>query len=183
MPPELDGLRIDRSKKPAPRRAGWIGAVIAVSALAGLIGLVYARFNEAVLVQVVRVRPSDGSGPAAESIILNATGYIVAAHRIEVASRIVGRVAWIGVEKGDKVQAGQELVRLEDDEYRAQVEQARGQLASQEAQLLQLERGARPEEISVVRANLREAEAALENARVNLERAGKLAAEGVLERQ
>jgi HlyD family secretion protein len=75
------------------------------------------------------------------------------------------------------------LVRLEDDEYRAQVEQARGQLASLEAQLLQLERGARPEEISVARANLREAEAALGNARVNLERAGKLAAEGVLERQ
>jgi HlyD family secretion protein len=183
MQAELEGLRIDRSKQPAPHRVGWTGAAVAVAALAGLIGLIYARFNEAVFVRVVRVRPPDGSGSAAGSVILNATGYIVAAHRIEVASRIVGRVAWIGVEKGDKVQAGQILVRLEDDEYRAQVEQARGQLASLEAQLLQLERGARPEEISVARANLREAEAALENARVNLERAGKLSDEGVLERQ
>jgi HlyD family secretion protein len=183
MQAELEGLRIDRSKKPAPHRVAWIGAAVAVAALAGLIGLIYARFNEAVFVHVVRVRPPDGSGSAAGSVILNATGYIVAAHRIEVASRIVGRVSWIGVEKGDKVQAGQILVRLEDDEYRAQVEQARGQLASLEAQLLQLERGARPEEISVARANLREAEAVLENARVNLERAGKLSDEGVLERQ
>jgi HlyD family secretion protein len=183
MQAELEKLRIDRSKKPVSHRPGWIAAAVSVAALAGLIGLIYARFNEAVPVQVVRVCPTDRSSPTAENIILNATGYIVAAHRIEVASRIVGRVAWIGVEKGDKVKAGQALVRLEDDEYRAQAEQASGQMASLEAQLLQLERGFRPEEIAVARANLREAEAALGNARVNLERAGKLAAEGVLERQ
>ena len=41
------------------------------------------------------------------SMILTATGYIIAAHKIEVASKVNGRVAWIGVDKGDKVQAGQ----------------------------------------------------------------------------
>jgi HlyD family secretion protein len=184
MQAELESLRIDRSKKPAPHRRGWwIGVVVGLAALAGVAGLIYARLQEAIPVQVVRVRPPSGWGPAAENIILNATGYVVAAHRIEVASKVVGRVAWIGVKKGDKVKAGQVLVRLEDDEYRAQVEQATGQMASLEAHLLQLERGSRPEEIAVARANLREAEAALGNVRLNLERAGKLAAEGVLERQ
>ena len=36
----------------------------------------------------------------------------------------MGKVAWIGVEKGDKVRKDQPLVRLDDREYRAQVEQA-----------------------------------------------------------
>ena len=33
----------------------------------------------------------------------------------------LGRVAWIGVEKGDQVNEGQVLVRLEDEEFRARV--------------------------------------------------------------
>ena len=59
----------------------------------------------------------------------------MAAHKIEVASKVIGRVAWIGVDKGDKVKQGQVIVRLEDDEYRAQLQQARGQLANLEARL------------------------------------------------
>ena len=62
-------------------------------------------------------------------------GYIVAAHKIELASKVMGKVAWIGVDKGDRVKQGQELVRLEDDEYRAQLAQARGALANLEAKL------------------------------------------------
>ena len=68
-------------------------------------------------------------------MILSATGYIIAAHKIEVASKVNGRVASINVDKGDKVKAGQVLVRLEDDEYRAQLAQQQGQLANLEAKL------------------------------------------------
>ena len=52
-------------------------------------------------------------------MVLNATGYIVAAHKIELAAKVVGKVSWIGVDKGDRVKEGQVLVRLEDDEYQA----------------------------------------------------------------
>ena len=38
--------------------------------------------------------------------MLNATGYVVAAHKIELASKVVGRVAWVGVEMGDKIEPG-----------------------------------------------------------------------------
>ena len=58
--------------------------------------------------------------------MLNATGYIVAAHKIEVAAKVVGKVNWIGVEKGDHVKEGQVLVRLEDDEYQAQLAAGQG---------------------------------------------------------
>ena len=38
--------------------------------------------------------------------MLNATGYVMAAHKIELASKVVGRVAWVGVEMGDKIEQG-----------------------------------------------------------------------------
>jgi HlyD family secretion protein len=107
----------------------------------------------------------------------------VAAHRIEVASKVVGRVAWIGVEKGDKVKAGQVLVRLEDDEYRAQLDQMKGQLANLQAKLAELEHGSRPEEIAVARANVNQAKADLENALVTLNRTKTLVAQGVMAKQ
>jgi HlyD family secretion protein len=100
-----------------------------------------------------------------------------------VASKVVGRVAWIGVEKGDRVKAGQVLVRLEDDEYRAQLAQGKGQLHNLEARLLQAEHGSRPEEIAVAKANLDQAKANLVDAKVTLDRTRQLVSEGVLSRQ
>jgi HlyD family secretion protein len=111
---------------------------------------------------------------AGPGIILNATGYIVAAHKIEVTSKVVGKVAWIGVDKGDKVKQGQVMVRLEDDEYRAQLQQARGQLASLQAKLREAETGSRPEEIAGAKADLEQARADLVNARVTLDRTRRL---------
>src|SRR6185437_1607403 len=108
------------------------------------------------------------SSAAGQQVVLTATGYIIAAHKIEVASKVVGRVAWIGVDKGDKVKAGQVLVRLEDQEYRAQVAQAQGQLANLEAKLQESLNGSRPEEIAKARADVNEAHAELENNQVTL---------------
>ena len=115
--------------------------------------------------------------------MLSAAGYIVAHHTIDVNSKVTGRIAWIGVEKGDKVSAGQILVRLEDQEFRAQVQQARGSVAAADARLKQLEHGSRPEEIAVARANLDQARANLVNAKVTLDRTKELVSQGVLSRQ
>ncbi len=68
-------------------------------------------------------------------VVLSAGGYIVAHHKINVNSKVTGRVAWIGVEKGDKVKEGQVLVRLEDDEFKAQYQQARGGVENARAYL------------------------------------------------
>jgi len=43
-------------------------------------------------------RQTQTSGSSGEAVVLNATGYIIAAHKIQVASKVVGKVAWIGVE-------------------------------------------------------------------------------------
>src|SRR6516225_7594382 len=95
-------------------------------------------------------------------VVVNATGYIVAAHKIEVAAKVVGRVKWIGVDKGDHVTEGQVIVRLEDDEYQAQLQQAKGQLATLQARLDEAMHGSRPEEIAQASANVESAKADLE---------------------
>jgi HlyD family secretion protein len=186
MQAELKALQIDRSKKSGPEPARWavrwIVAGVALFLLAGAARFAYNKINAATVVDVARVH-AESSAAAGPGVVLNATGYIVAAHRIEVASKVVGRVASIGVEKGDKVKAGQVLVRLEDDEYRAQLAQAKGQLANLQAKLAELEHGSRPEEIAVSGANLNQAKADAQNAQVTLNRTKRLAAEGVMAKQ
>ena len=187
MDSELKSLRIDRSRKSpgTPRWAArWIVAGIVLLVLLGIANLVWGRINAAAEVELVRVEASRG-GPAdaGGTVILNATGYIVAAHKIQVASKVLGRVAWIGVDKGDKVREGQVIVRLEDDEYRAQLTQAKGQLASLQARLEEAENGSRPEEVARAKADVAQAQAEVANAKVTLERTRKLVSEGVMAKQ
>ena len=91
----------------------------------------------------------------------------------------MGRVAWIGVEKGDKVQQGQVLVRLEDSDFRAQSNQARANLAAAQARLDQLRTGSRPQEKLKDKAGVLQAEATLRNAEAEYERTEKLYRAGV----
>ncbi len=103
--------------------------------------------------EVVRASAPNTTG----GVVLSASGYIVAHHKINLNSKVTGRVKWIGVEKGDKVKEGQVLVRLEDDEFRAQYEQARGAAENARAYLEELQNGSRPEEIQQAQHNLDEA--------------------------
>jgi HlyD family secretion protein len=187
MDSELESLRINRNKRSQPEHSAWaarwiIGGVV-VFILLGAARYVYATLNASTEVEVIHLAPASSTASAGGDVILNATGYIVAAHKIQVASKVLGRVAWIGVDKGDKVRQGQIIVRLEDDEYKAQLQQARGRQQALEARLQELETGSRPEEIERSRAELAEAHANVENAKVNLDRNQRLAAEGVVARQ
>jgi HlyD family secretion protein len=186
METELKQLRIDRTS----RRTGegkpflkfvLLAIVFGAAAIASL--LVYGKLTAPVVVKVVQVQSPMTPSGAGDQVILSATGYIIAAHKIEVASKVIGRVAWIGVDKGDKVKAGQVLVRLEDDEYRAQVNQQKGQLANLEARLAELQNGSRPEEIEKARADVNEAKADLANSKITLDRTRQLVSEGVLAKQ
>jgi HlyD family secretion protein len=186
MDAELKNLKIDRSKRrePAPSKwaVRWIVAGVLLLLLLGAWRIVSGRLNAAPVVEVARVT-SVSAASAPQGVVLNATGYIVAAHTIEVAAKVVGKVKWIGVEKGDHVKEGQVLVRLEDDEYQAQLQQATGNLAMLQARLDEALHGSRPEEIAQALANVNSAKADLENANVTLERTKNLVAENVAPRQ
>jgi len=184
---DLQNLRIDHSMRdgggepPAWSRRiimGGIGLIV----LLGLIALAYRLFaTDAPEVEVVRAT-AEGSDVTGATI-LSATGYVVAHHKINVNSKVTGRVAWIGVEKGDKVKEGQVVVRLEDQEFRALYEQSRGGYESAKARLAEMEHGSRPEEIQQSEHNLSEARATAANDKINLERMRNLFAQGVVSKQ
>jgi len=187
METELKSLRIDRSQKRQGEPSPWatriiIGGILLFVAL-GAARFVYARLNAATDVDIVRVRATSAAAGGEGNVILNATGYIVAAHKIELAAKVIGKVAWIGVDKADKVKAGQILVRLEDDEYRANVLSAEGNLEMLKAKLAEAEHGSRPEEIAKAKADLDQARADQENARVSLERTRGLVREKIMAQQ
>ena len=184
---ELQSLRIDRSDRgnggPEPplwaRR--YIMGGVALVAVLGLVALAYRVFaSDTPVVEVVRAAAESGS---VGGTVLSATGYIVAHHTINVNSKVTGRLAWIGVEKGDKVKEGQVLVRLEDEEFRAAYEQAKGAVANARAYLEELQHGSRPEEIQEAQHNLDEARATLVNDKLTLDRTKQLAASGVVSQQ
>jgi HlyD family secretion protein len=184
MSVELETLRIDPAKKsaaPSSRRWGrWIAiGAVAVLVLAGLAWLI--KPAAAIEVQVIRVpAPSADSG---DDIVLNATGYIVAAHKIELAPKVDGRVAWIGVDMGDSVKAGQIMVKLEDDEYKARVLQQQGLLDAAKAALDRDLHGSRPEEIAQAKASVDQAQADLTDSRLNMQRNKELAGTNALSQQ
>ena len=187
MDQELKNLRIDRSKKrrdePSPWAVRWIIAGIIIFVLLGAGRFIFGKLNAATEVEMGRARIVDTGPGEAGAVILNATGYIIAAHKIEVASKVIGKVAWIGVEKGDKVQKDQVLVRLEDDEYRAHVLEAKGALEMLQARLAEMQHGSRPEEIAKAKADVDQARANLVNAEITLNRTRDLVKHGVMAKQ
>ena len=186
MDTELKNLQIDRTKRrsqqPSKWATRWIICGVLILLLLGGWRFAAEKINPAPVVEVQRVRSiSAGSAPA--GVVLNATGYIVAAHRIEVAAKVIGKVKWIGVDKGDLVREGAVLVRLEDDEYQAQLTQAKGQLNSLQAKLDEAINGSRPEEIAQALANVNTAQSDLDNARITLDRNKRLLKDGVMAQQ
>ena len=187
MEAELKSLQIDRGQRSSGRmsRLGvvwWIvGAIALCLAIVGW-NFFSDKLDAAPVVDVQRVSAMSAAS-APEGVVLNAAGYIVAAHRIEVAAKVIGKVKWIGVDKGDHVQEGQVIVRLEDDEYQAQLQQARGQMANLEAKLAEAMHGSRPEEVAQAQANLESAKADMDDAKLSVDRAMKLRKEGLTAQQ
>jgi HlyD family secretion protein len=186
---DLQSLRIDRTQRgdsagePPTWARRYILGGIGVIVLLGLITLAYRAFSsDTPEVEVVRAT-AETSGNDAGGTVLSATGYIVAHHTINVNSKVTGRLAWIGVEKGDKVKENQVLVRLEDQEFRASYEQAKGAVANARAYLDELQHGSRPEEVQQAQHNLDEAQATLTNDKLTLDRTKELAGSGVVSRQ
>lgn len=176
----LKSLRIDRTAKPAPGASNRSPKklLLALSALIALVAFAYAYFSASPkTVAVAEVKTESGTVSGATA--LTVSGYVVAHHKIAVGAKVMGRVQWIGVEKGDRVEQGQTLVRLEAQEFRAQVDQAKANLASAQARFDQLRAGSRPQEKMKDRAGVIQAEANFRNAQSDFERVEKLHRSGV----
>lgn len=184
---DLQSLRIDRTARasgegePPVWARRYIVIGIGLLVLLGVVATAYRLLShDPPEVDVVR---ASAQSSEVGGVVLSASGYIVAHHKINLNSKVTGRVQWIGVEKGDKVKEGQILVRLEDDEFRAQYEQAKGAADNARAYLDELQNGSRPEEIQQAQHNLEEARATLVNDKLTLDRTRDLANQGVVSKQ
>jgi HlyD family secretion protein len=186
---ELKSLRIgDEHRGDGPDEPKWskryilIGFTVLV--VLSLLAVGYRVLQgSAPEVETARAVAETSGSAGGGGTILNATGYIVAHHKINVNSKVTGRVKWIGVEKGDKVKEGQVLVRLEDDEFRAQYLQAKGAYEAAKARYEAAVNGSRPEEVQRSQNDLDQARAQLANDKANLERIRPLVKDGVFSKQ
>jgi HlyD family secretion protein len=102
----------------------------------------------------------------------------VDATRLDIAGRVDGRVKQIPVERGQNVAANAVLVRIDNPETVAKLEQMRAAMAVAEAQLANVLVGTRVETIAARKAELERAQAALALAQKNFDRTNTLTQQG-----
>ena len=133
--PDLYRLRLGRpeEEKPSPARRAPLWLALAGVLLLGLAALyVWGPLHPA-----LEVTPATVSRlyPAQVYTVLNASGYVVAQRKAAVSSKSTGRLAYLGVEEGSRVEAGQVLASLENEDLVAARNQAAAQVKEAEASL------------------------------------------------
>jgi RND family efflux transporter MFP subunit len=121
---DISKLKIDKSDAMQYRRGRrklLLKITMLVSAL--IIGFILYRivFNPVVEIKVSTVSQVY---PSQTFTLLNASGYVVAQRKAAVASKITGRLEWLGVEEGSKVKKGQVIAKLEGEDVAAARDQA-----------------------------------------------------------
>jgi RND family efflux transporter MFP subunit len=161
---DLSKLRIDKTRvitgtRKKRRLVYWAFLIIAVVVL----GFLYLKgvFTPAIKVQVATVSQVY---PSQAFTALNASGYVVAQRKSALASKVTGRLIWLGVEEGSTVKKDQVIARLENQDVSASKDQAAAN-------------------VHVARFNLEQAKAELRDATSSLNRNKELLSRGVIARQ
>ena len=157
---DLSRLKIDRSNTaatiPIRKQRPRLAMILAVLVLVGLGAVAYFNHHAAVQVESVSVSTAY---PSQSFTLLNATGHVVAQRKAAVASKATGRVEWLGVSEGSRVNSGDIIARLENKDVTATMNQAMAN-------------------IRVAEANLRQGQAELTDAKAALGRHRDLLAKG-----
>jgi RND family efflux transporter MFP subunit len=160
---DLEKLRIDKDglRPKSRRRRAWLWGLALLAAVAAA-ALLYRQglLTPAIEIQTALVQNVYTSQSLT---LLNASGYVVADRKSAVASKLTGRLVYLGVEEGSPVQEGQVIARLENKDALA----ARDRAAAN---------------VSVARHNLAQAKAERDNAALDFERKQNLAAKGTIAR-
>ena len=97
-------------------------------------------------------------------------GVLSAFRKVNVACEMGGTIEKLYFEKGDRVKKGQLLAEISTSSIRLSVNQAMAAFQAAKSNLEKTEKGSRPEEIRIAEAALKEAEAALFEAKKNFDR-------------
>jgi HlyD family secretion protein len=121
--------------------------------------------------------------PAPEAAHVLVASGTVEATEARLGFTAAGRIQEIRVREGDRIEAGTELARLDRTELEARRAQAVAQVAAGRAQLSELERGSRPEEVAQGRAAVSGVHEKLLDAERDLDRTRRLFEGGAVPRE
>lgn len=122
---DLAKLRIDKGR--ISQRQGKKKRYFLLSAAMLIIFLLVILYFKGILQPAVEVQVTAVQRiyPAQTFTLLNASGYVVAQRKAAVASKITGRLVFLGVEEGNRVKKGEVIARLENDDAKAAVQRAK----------------------------------------------------------
>lgn len=107
-------------------------------------------------------------------------GRAKAKDEVDLSFRVSGPLVTLPVDVGTKVKQGDIIGSIDPRDYQAALESAQGTLSVAQANLLAMERGARPEEIAQLKAAVDEAEATYRQAYADHERDKQLLPKGAI---
>jgi RND family efflux transporter MFP subunit len=131
---------------------GFVAAIALLYFLAShVIPQVFGKTREVNTVLVSTERLVDVS--------LGSPGYIISRSQVSISPKIPGTIQELYFAEGQRVKKGDRLAKLEDWQFKAEVDQAKAAVKIAEAKLEALRNGARPEEIRKAQAAVEQADA------------------------
>lgn len=115
------------------------------------------------------------------SRLLELTGETVAVESVIISATVEGPISYCPWREGDRIgQAGQKLIEISRNLYRAEVNAAEAAMEVAKAKLADLQAGTRPEEIAEAQESVRQLEEAAAFAQADYDRTAKLVESGSL---
>lgn len=187
---DTDGKRFQRT---APRRSRWrMWTVLFLMGTAVLLGLGYSgmlgsRVSE--YLSQAKAKVSGQTSPSAAGVevdavqfqvgstmenLLDTSGRVRPKTSHNISPRMPGVVIELLKTEGQTVEKGDELAKLDATPFQLDLDQAQGALEVAKANLAEMEKGARPQEIDQLRAMLEKAKLLRDNAQHEFDRIEKL---------
>jgi len=142
----------------------------------GLVLIVLIAGATAIISNALKGNSSDNSENSLSKVVLldmkdyqknqvfvSSNGTIESLQQAELRSQVMAPVSSIKVSIGDKVQAGQILVTLQNTDLNAQLSQAKASLKAQQARLEEMKNGTRTEELNLAQIRVDTAKQSLED--------------------
>ncbi|PSN17383.1 efflux transporter periplasmic adaptor subunit [filamentous cyanobacterium CCP5] len=172
-------------EKRRPRRLRLWGGLLAVSILGigGIVAIASRPDSEAPEVAALPVTVTTLEPVTSYQVSRSYTGEVVAGRSSQLGFERAGTLAALLVDQGDRVEAGQPLARLDIRSLEAQRQQLLAQKAQAQAQLQELQRGPRSEDIAAAQAAVADLEQQLALAQLQRSRREDLYARGAIARE
>ena len=134
---DISKLRIDRTIE-EKKSSGVMKSIVVLLILVALAATGYFLY-QGPLKPATKVEVTSATlvYPSQASSILNASGYVVAQRKAEVASKATGRLEILNVEEGTVVKKGAVIGKLENKDVDASLAQARADLEVEKASLIE----------------------------------------------